>query len=237
MHPHLRENLLQELEKLVSPNKKALIDDVLLKRSRYLTVVLENIQKPHNASAVLRTVECLGLQEFYLISGGNDASKLHEVNPGVVKGAIKWIDVYRYQQQDDTAEATAHCLSLLRQRGYAIAVTSPHTRGIYPEALPLDRPIALVLGNEQEGVSQTALAAADYHLKIPMWGFTESYNLSVSAAICVYTIMQRIRQEGVAWQLSAEEQTELRLQWYRKLVRRAEIIESELMRMYDQNTD
>jgi tRNA (guanosine-2'-O-)-methyltransferase len=234
MHRHFRESLLQEFEKLVSPNKKVLIDEALRNRSRYLTVVLENIQKPHNASAVLRTVECLGLQEFHMISSVSAASKPYEANPGIVKGAIKWVDVFRHEEGEGT---TGNCLASLRERGYALVVTSPHTLGVYPEELPLDKPLALVFGNEQEGVSETALAAADYHLKIPMWGFTESYNLSVSAAICVYTLMQRIRNSSVSWQLSPEEQSGLRLQWYRKLVKRAEIVESELKRLYDQNPD
>ena len=226
--------MLREFEKLVSPNKKILIEDALQSRTRYLTVVLENIQKPHNASAVLRTVECLGLQELSMISGSGLAAKSYEANPGVVKGAVKWIDVYRYEEGEG---ATDRCLSFLKQQGFAIAVTSPHSAGIYPEELPIDKPIALVFGNEQEGVSQAALNAADYHLRIPMWGFTESYNLSVSAAICVYTLAQRIRNSGVAWQLSPDEQAELRLRWYRKLVKRAEVIESELKRNYDQNRD
>lgn len=234
MDRHLRESLLREFEKLVSPNKRTLIEDALQNRTRYLTVVLENIQKPHNASAVLRTVECLGLQELFMISESGLAAKSYEANPGVVKGAIKWVDICRFEEQE---RSTEQCLFLLKQQGYAIAVTSPHSAGIYPEELPLDRPVALVFGNEQEGVSQFALNAADYHLRIPMWGFTESYNLSVSAAICVYTLAQRIRYSGVAWQLSLEEQAELRLRWYRKLVKRAEVLESEFKRNYDQNAD
>jgi tRNA (guanosine-2'-O-)-methyltransferase len=228
-------NTITELSELlgnvVTENKKKLIEVALQNRTRYLTVVLENIQKPHNASAVLRTVECLGLQDFYFI----EQHREYEANPGIVKGAIKWVDVYRYGEKG--VNNTTACLQHLKNKGYAIAVTSPHIGGYYPEQLPIDRPVALVFGNEQEGVSETALAGADYHLRIPMWGFTESYNLSVSAALCTYTIMQRIRQSENNWQLSEEEAGDLRLQWYRTLVKRATIIESEFWRNHDQRPD
>lgn len=231
MDRNIRTELSQVLGNVVSENKKRLIETALENRTRYLTVVLENIQKPHNASAVLRTVECLGLQDFYFI----EQQKEYEANPGIVKGAIKWVDVYRYGETG--TNSTAACLQALKAKGYAIAVTSPHADGFYPEQLPIDRPVALVFGNEQEGVSTTALEFADYHLRIPMWGFTESYNLSVSAAICTYTLMQRIRESRNKWRLSEEESEELRLQWYRTLVKRANIIESEFKRNHDQGPD
>lgn len=229
MDRHLKAELSRALEQLVSPNKKQLIEEALQNRTRYLTVVLENIQKPHNASAVLRTIECLGLQEFHLIE---QAPGNYEANPGIVKGAIKWVDVFQWSESGGAN--TESCLLNLKQQGYALAVTSPHADGFYPEALPLDKPIALVFGNEQQGVSEQVLSMADYHVKIPMWGFTESYNLSVSAAICVYTLMQRIRAGKYKWQLTEEEAEDLRLQWYRKLVKRANIIESEFRRHHDQ---
>ncbi|EMR02199.1 TrmH family RNA methyltransferase [Cesiribacter andamanensis] len=231
MEPQLEQRLLQELEKMVSPNKKSLIDQVLQNRTRYLTVVLENIQKPHNASAVLRTIECLGLQEFYMIEPG----KAYKANPGVVKGAIKWVDVERFGVAE--ADATARCIQQLRRKGYRIAVTSPHSQGYSPDELPLDAPLALFFGNEQEGLSATALAGADYHVQIPMWGFTESYNLSVSASICVYTLMQRLRASALPWRLSSSQQQALRLHWYRKLVPGADLFERQLLSSYDKRPD
>jgi tRNA (guanosine-2'-O-)-methyltransferase len=231
MEPMLQQKLLQELENLVSPNKKILIDQALMNRSRYLTVVLENIQKPHNASAVLRTIECLGIQEFYMIEG----EKEYKANPGIVKGAIKWVDVHRFGAAN--TDNTAHCMQLLRQKGYRIAVTSPHSQGYYPEELPLDEPVALFFGNEQEGLSETALQGADYHVRIPMWGFTESYNLSVSASICVYTLMQRLRASDLPWRLREDEQQALRLHWYRKLVQRSDLLERQLLRTYAKRPD
>lgn len=243
MDRQLETVLFEGLGKLVSENKKQLIEEVLAQRTHYVTVVLEHIQKPHNASAVLRTVEALGMQDFYMVASGKQPagegtpliSENYRANPGVVKGAIKWIDVQDFS--DPESDNTASCLTVLKQKGYAIAVTSPHARGYFPEQLPIDRPLAVIFGNEQEGVSAAALEAADYYLQIPMWGFTESYNLSVSAAICMYTLMHRLRNSPYHWQLTEKEKTELRLQWYRKLVRRSAIIESELLRNYDQKPD
>ncbi len=240
MNPDFSAALYRELEKLVTENKKLLIEAALENRTRYVAVVLEHILKPHNASAVLRTVEALGLQEFYMIApkklpDNADATppitKDYEANPGIVKGAIKWINVHNFSQPN--TDNTVDCLTALKSKGYAIVVTSPHAQGFFPEQLPVDKPLALVFGNEQEGVSASAKSSADYFLQIPMWGFTESYNLSVSAAICLYTLMNRIRMDKLPWQLSEEEKMELRLVWYRKLVRRSAIIESELLRNYD----
>jgi len=86
------------------------------------------------------------------------------------------------------------------------------------------------MGNELKGTSSFALDRADQKIFIPMHGFTESFNISVSAAICLNTLLTKIRESNISWQLSEEEKETLRLQWYRKVVRRSDLIEQEFLR-------
>jgi tRNA (guanosine-2'-O-)-methyltransferase len=90
--------------------------------------------------------------------------------------------------------------------------------------------IAIVMGNELHGTSSYALDHADMKVRIPMYGFTESLNISVSAAICLNTLVPKLRKEEVNWQLTDEEKADIRLRWLRKMVRNAEILEKEFLK-------
>jgi tRNA (guanosine-2'-O-)-methyltransferase len=215
------------LEPYVTDHKKNLIDRILDSRTRYLTIALEHMIKPHNGSAALRTAECLGLQTAHIIT-----TKNYKSNLGVVKGATKWLDVELHQARNKE-EATRLAIEDIKERGYKIVVTSPHSDGYTPENLPLDAPIALWLGNEQDGISEQAEAHADYTLTIPMHGFTESYNVSVSAALCLYTILNRLRkQDEVKWQLEEDEAFRLKINWYEKIVRHAGRVKPVIQKKY-----
>lgn len=217
------------LEELITPNKKRHIERALANRTRHLTVVLENIHKPHNASAVLRTIECLGIQDYYII----ECKKQYRISPHVAKGAGKWVDIYRYNQ--GKGEDTQKCIDDLRSKGYRICVTTPKSTDaavppLLVEEVPLEQKMAIFFGNELYGLSETALRAADYHITLPMWGFTESYNVSVSAALVFYTLLNRLKKSSVEWNLSREEGELLRMEWYRKIITRADTIERELLK-------
>lgn len=216
------------LENLITSNKLRHINDALQHRSRHLVVALENIHKPHNASAVLRTIECLGIQDFYII----ESQKQYRISPHVAKGAGKWTDIYRYNAREGKDSAT--CIADLRTKGYKIAVTSPKAGGYTPANLPMEHKMAIFFGNELSGLSEEVLEAADLHIHIPMWGFTESYNLSVSASIIFYTLLNRLRESNIPWLLSEEERENLRMQWYRKIITRAPTIEKEIMKSLTQ---
>lgn len=216
--------LQEALEQLITPNKLRLINMALANRTRHLVVALENIHKPHNASAVLRTVECLGIQEYFII----ESQKQYRVSPHVAKGAAKWVDIHRFNRQE--GKDTKTCIDTLRSRGYKIACTSPRPEGLTPEEVPLDEKLAVFFGNELYGLSSTVMEEADYHLHVPMWGFTESYNLSVSASIIFYQLLSRLRNSSVSWQLNPEEKAGLRMQWYRKIVTRADVIEKQVLK-------
>lgn len=224
MSKELNELLKTRLEELITPNKKKHIDRVLQHRTRHLTVVLENIHKAHNSSAVLRSIDCFGLQDFYIIEG----NKNYRISPHVAKGAGKWVDIHRFNKAN--GHDTQTCIDELRNKGYKIAVTTPTAQGIRPEEVPLDDKLAIFFGNEKFGLSDTALQAADLHISIPIWGFTESYNVSVSAALIFYTLLNRLKDSEVDWLLPQNERDLLRMDWYRKIITRSDVIERELMK-------
>jgi len=219
-----QQRLLKEhLSQFVSEHKLEFMERVLDQRTRYVTIVLEDIYQSQNTSAVIRTCECLGLQNVHVIETLSEWN----TNKLVLRGSNKWLDIHRYRKKD--ANNAADCFNALREKGYRIGVTDP-AGGIPIGEVPLDQPLAIVMGNERHGSSEFALQNADITLTIPMAGFTESMNISVSAAICLQTILTRLRQSDLPWRLSDEEKETLRLQWYRKTVRNAEIIEREFLR-------
>ena len=182
------------LSTLVSENKRDLIEKVLEYRTRYLTAVLENIEQPHNASAVIRSCDIFGVQDLHVIE--SEAS--FRAQTTIAKGANKWVDVYQYS-------TTKKCIDDLKQKGYRIVATTPHAKGITLSELSLDRKTALLFGTEVTGLSDEAIEMADEYVTIPMFGFTESFNISVSAAICLHTLITKLHATDIDWQMPEEE--------------------------------
>jgi tRNA (guanosine-2'-O-)-methyltransferase len=219
------QQLIDHFAQFISDHKKTFLEKVMEQRTRYITIVLEDIFQSQNASAVVRTCECMGLQDIHIIENKSP----YAVNKKVIKGANKWIDLIRYKSKN--INNTEICFNNLKQRGYQILVTEPSAEGIpIDEVLVNDRPIAIVMGNELKGASKYALQHADAKVNIPMFGFTESMNISVSAAICLNTLIPKLRKSTANWQLTASEKLDLRLQWYKKMVKRSDIIEKEFLR-------
>jgi tRNA (guanosine-2'-O-)-methyltransferase len=215
------------LSQFITPERYRRFREVILNRTRHITVVLEDIFQPHNASAVLRTCDCFGIQDVHIIENRNR----YRVNPDVALGAFQWLSLSKY---NGTQENTANCLSLLKKNGYQIIATTPHRNNFSPETLPITQKTALVFGTELEGLSEQALALADGYLCIPMVGFTESLNISVSAAIVLYALSSRLRQEIPDWQLSGRETDEVMHSWLCSSVKHAEkIVDHYLSRFND----
>ncbi len=195
------------------------MNEVLEKRTRYITVALEDIYQPHNASAVLRTCECLGIQDVHVIENKNR----YQVNPDVVLGATKWITLKRYNSDgNNTPAAVDH----LRANGYRIIATSLSDKAVRLDEFDLENGrIAVFFGTELTGLTDEMLDMADGLLKIPVYGFTESYNISVSAAIILSHLVHLLRKSFISWQLSQTEKEEIMLHWLKKSVRRADLLE------------
>ena len=217
--------VFHHLSQFVSDHKKACIEKVLNERTRYVTVILENIYQSQNASAAVRTCECMGLQDIHIIE---DRARYH-LNIRVLKGSYKWMNFQRYRTTQ--VNNTDVCFAHLRSKGYRIFVADPAEDGISIDNLNVsDGKIALVFGNELHGASPYSLEHADGKVRIPMFGFTESLNISVSVAICLNTILVKLRQNGAPIGLSEKEKEMLRLVWYRKIVRRSDVVEREFLR-------
>jgi tRNA (guanosine-2'-O-)-methyltransferase len=208
----------------ISEPRKEFMERVLANRTRFLTLVLEDIYQSQNASAAIRTCECLGLQDVHVIESASTWS----TNKQVLKGSNKWLDIIRHRKKNHNN--AKECYDQLRDSGYKIVVADPSPDGVSIHDLAIDRPIALVMGNERHGSSDYAINNADLRVRIPMVGFTESLNISVSAAICINSILTRLRNSSVPWQLRGDERDLLRLQWYKKTVKRSDVLEREYLR-------
>ena len=186
-----------------------------------MTVVLEDIFQPHNASAVVRSCDCFGVQDLHVIENKFE----YEVNPKVVMGASKWIDIHKYGSELDVTNHTKSTLQSLKKQGYRIVATTPHTNDVSLDEFDVSTPFALVFGTEYEGISDIVKEEADEFLKIPMYGFTESFNISVSAALCMQHLAFKMRNEKVDFGLTKEEKEVLLLRWYKKIVTSSEQLE------------
>lgn len=213
-----------QLSAFISDNKRALFDRIAPERTRHVTVVLEDIYQPHNASAVVRTCDLLGVQDIHIIENRNK----YTVNPDVTLGSSKWTDMVRYRER--TADNSLACVRALKAKGYRIVATSPRADSVTPHTIDLDTPMAFCFGTELTGLSDAMMAHADTWLRIPMYGFTESYNISVSAAITLFTVMERLRASDVPWRLSADDLIALKLAWARKTVHSAQHLEERFER-------
>ncbi len=220
-----KNKLLSEyLCRFVSDHKKEFVEKVLDQRTRHITMVLEDIYQSQNASAVIRTCECMGIQDVHIIE--NDSK--YTVNRRVLKGSYKWVDLIRHKGK--YRNNTEACYEHLKAQGYTIAATDPSPEGVSIHEVSVKDKIAIVMGNELHGTSTYALDHADMKVRIPMYGFTESLNISVSAAICLNSLVPSLRNDQVHWQLSETEKDEIRLRWLRKMVRNAEILEKEFLK-------
>lgn len=216
--------VFQHLSQFVSDHKKEVVEKVLNARTRDITVVLEDIFQSQNASAVIRTCECMGIQDIHIVENITKYS----INPRVLKGSHKWIDIIHHTSK--TMNNTEALFSRLKEEGYKILVTDPGVDGISIQDVDVENKLALVFGNELRGISKEARRLCDQKVKIPMYGFTESLNISVSAAICLNTIITRLHGKGAFGGLSQQDKEALKLKWYRKIVRKSDLIEREFLR-------
>lgn len=216
--------LIEYLQNIVTEHKWELFNQVIENRTRYLTVVLEDIFQPHNASAVLRTCDCFGIQDVHVIENRNE----YNVNPDVALGASKWLNLNKYNEQKNNTLST---IKALKEKGYRIVATTPHTNDVDLETFDLKQgKAALFFGSELPGLSEIVLDNADEFLKIPMFGFTESFNISVSAAIILHHLSFELKKTDIKWQLSEDEKSEVLLNWLRKSIKNSEVIEKEYLK-------
>ena len=209
------------LENILTDNRKERFLKVLANRTKHFTIAVEDVFQMHNTSAVMRSCEVFGIQELNVI----EQRYGKRIDKEIAMGAQKWVDINQF-------DSITNCLSTLKNQGYQIIATTPHENDCLLEDFDITKPSALFFGTERDGLSQEILDKADGFLKIPMVGFTESLNISVSAAIIIQNLTNRLRNSDIAWQLSEDEILEKRLSWAKSSIKDIKRIEA---RYYEEN--
>lgn len=212
---------LKYLESFITENRRNKFLDVLNRRTNHFTIAMEDVFQMHNTSAVMRTCEVFGIQQLNVV----EEKYSKKIDKEIAMGAQKWVDINRF----DTITA---CITNLKEKGYRIIATTPHEEDCLMDDFDITQPAALFFGTERLGLSDEVIKSADGFLKIPMYGFTESLNISVSAAIIIQNITARLRNSGINWNLSEKEILEKRIDWTQKSIRDIEYI----TRKYLENT-
>ncbi len=210
-----QQELIHYLLQFISEKRKQRFDEVIAERTGHIRIVLENMYQAHNASAVIRSCDCFGIQHVHFIENRNHL----RISDDVAMGSSNWLSIHRHR---DTENNTRSALRELKEQGFRIVATTPHKNDYTIDTLPVDKKIALVFGTEIEGISRDVYDEADDFVKIPMYGFTESLNVSVCAALCMYELTKRIRQEVNGHHLGEEEKTAVYLEWLKTSVDHSE---------------
>lgn len=207
------ENYLEYLETFISENRKEGFKRVLANRTKHFTVVCEDVYQLHNTSAVMRSCEVFGIQELNVV----EQKFGKKIDKEIALGAEKWVDINRFSNIQDS-------INDLKARGYQIIATTPHENDCMLEDFDITKPSAIFFGTERHGLSEEVINQADGYLKIPMVGFTESLNISVSAAIILQNISTRLRHSEINWELTEAELLEKKIDWTRKSIKDIDFI-------------
>ncbi|RZS93512.1 TrmH family RNA methyltransferase [Aquimarina brevivitae] len=200
--------LLAYLEACMTDRRKELYKSVLKERTNHFTVAIEDVYQLHNTSAVIRSCDVFGIQNVHVIEEIN----AKRIDREIAMGAQKWVDINRHA-------TTKVCIKTLRNKGYQIIATTPHNDSVTLADFDVSKPAAFFFGQEQKGLSDQVFDQADGLIHIPMVGFTESLNISVSAAIILQSVTSKLKRSEIAWQLSEEEVLAKRLDWVKKSVK------------------
>lgn len=213
----MQQELITYLSDFITEERNRKLKEVLQHRTRYITVVLEDLYQTQNISAVMRTCECYGVQDVHIIEKEND----FQIHSAISMGANKWLNLYNYKNNNDNIR---ECIKNLKNKGYQIIATVPSEQSISIHELALDTPMAFCFGTELTGLSNEIVAMADQCVRIPMYGFTESFNISNSVAIILSYFIEKIKKENINWTLSEEEKETLHFEWLRKSVKESSLI-------------
>ncbi len=205
--------ILEYLQDYLTPRRRELFQKVIQQRTNHLTIATQDVFQLHNTSAVVRSCDVFGIQNIHVI----EERLPKRIDREIAMGAQKWVDINRYN-------SSSACLKKLKQDGYQIVATSPHGDAQTLDEFDISKPSALFFGTEKDGLSEEILDQADKTLKIPMVGFTESLNISVSAAIILQTLTSKLRDSDVKWQLSDEEKQQILMEWTKKTIKNSEQI-------------
>ena len=201
----MKKELIEYLETFLTRRRQDLFKQVLDERTRFLTVAIEDVGHLHNTSAVMRSCDAFGVQDIHVI----EELKGKRIDREIAMGAQKWTSVKRY-------DSTKNALAKLKSEGYQIVATTPHHTAHKLEDFKLDKPTALFFGSEKDGLTETVIEAADEYIYIPTFGFTQSLNISVCAAILLQELTHRLRNSSLDWKLKSADIEEIKTLWLKR---------------------
>ena len=215
---------LEYLESYLTERRKSLFDRVTSFRTRHFTIAVEDTYQDHNASALIRNCDCFGIQDLHIIEEVNK----YRLAKGMTQGSDKWVDLHYYSEYEDNTQT---CIDLLRGQGYAIVATTPHENDCLIDDFDVGQKSAFFFGREKTGLSDKIMDQADAFIKIPMYGFSESYNISVSAALLLHHLTEKLRKSNtIPWQLTEKEIQELKIEWCIKTIQNGEQIANKYLK-------
>ncbi len=200
--------LLSHLETYLTDRRLRRFEEVLSERTRHFTVAIEDIYQLHNTSAVLRSCDIFGIQDVHMI----EEKYSDRIDGEIAMGAQKWVNVIKHSSAVD-------CVEYIKNKGYQVVATTPHHDECHLNNFNINKPSCFFFGKEAEGLSPEILESSDAFLTIPMHGFTESLNISVSAAIILQSVTDRLRKSDLDWGLSNGEKFDLKLEWCKKSIK------------------
>jgi len=201
----MNKDVIDYLESYLTPRRQQLFKQVIAQRTRFLTVAIEDVGHLHNTSAVMRSCDAFGVQDVHVI----EELKGKRIDREIAMGAQKWTTVHRY-------DSTKNALQQLKQNSYQIVATTPHHTAHKLEDFKLEKPTALFFGSEKDGLTNTVIEAADAYIYIPTFGFTQSLNISVCAAILLQELTQRLRNSNLDWHLKEADIAEVKQLWLKR---------------------
>ena len=222
MQDNIKKELITDLSQFTSEERLTLFNQKLEERTNHITLILEDVFQSRNISAAIRSADCFGIQNIHVIENKNN----YTTDEKVSLGSNKWVTINRYNKEKNNTET---CLNNLKNEGYKIIAMTPHAKTSNIQEINIkENKIAILIGSELEGLSKEALDLADETKKIATYGFTESLNLSVSAAICLKSLRDII-QEDYRYKINKNEKEEVMLEWLRKSIKSSKKIEEKFL--------
>lgn len=215
-------HIIQHLKSFILEKRLKLFQHRIKERTQHLTIVLENIFQGRNISASIRSADCFGIQDIHIIENDN----IFQDDSEVSMGAEKWVTIKRYNKEKHNS---TKAIEYLKKQGYQIIATTPYNTDCDLYSLNISKKTALFFGSEAKGCSQKTLELADKRMRIPMYGFTESFNISVSVSLCLQHLTYKMRKSNIKWKMAKDKKEKVMLQWLRNSIKSAKKIEKKYL--------
>ena len=216
--------LLAHVDTFLTDDRRIRLNSVLDNRTTHFCIAMEDLFYERNSGAIIRTADGYGIQNINVIEpSGSFKSKVTNI---ISKGAEKWVT---QKQFGDLQTGAKDCINQLRKEGYQIVATTPHASGHTIHDFDITKKSAFFLGAEKTGISEVVMEEADDYIAMPIFGFTESFNVSVANGILLHELINRLRKSDVDWHLNQEERNDLMLDWTLKSIVSSHLIALKFM--------